>query len=201
MEHKRVVEESGYCEDWERDGGRNRASGLLRSNLRDVSMWEYTSYFVLNMPFGVTVKELRQVFGKFGIVKDVYIAARVDKYGSPFGFVKFVNFIWSVSIGWETLSTGKRVLLVLLGWGGGGPVHGGPVTSAGRPAGSGGDAKVVPGRSFAVVAGSSGVGLPPVKEVIISETSSGALDSWARKSLIGKAKDLKRLYTLNEWME
>ncbi|KAK9057801.1 hypothetical protein SSX86_022639 [Deinandra increscens subsp. villosa] len=38
------------------------------------------------------------------------------------------------------------------------------------------------------------------KVIAVTETTSNALDAWVERSLLGRAKDIKRLYILKDWM-
>ncbi|KAI3815087.1 hypothetical protein L1987_14741 [Smallanthus sonchifolius] len=48
-----------------------------------------TSYFVSNLPEGTKPEDLEECFIQFGKVVDIYVAAKKDKAGGHFGFVRF----------------------------------------------------------------------------------------------------------------
>nr|GEY38750.1 RNA-directed DNA polymerase, eukaryota, nucleotide-binding alpha-beta plait domain protein [Tanacetum cinerariifolium] len=51
----------------------------------------YSSIFVSNMPWKATVQDLWDSCNQWGVVIDVYIAAKRSKSGHRFGFVRFKN--------------------------------------------------------------------------------------------------------------
>ncbi|CAI9266454.1 unnamed protein product [Lactuca saligna] len=48
-----------------------------------------TSFFVLNIPTGVTKEEFRKIFKPFGELTDIYFGGRKGKNGKYFGFIRF----------------------------------------------------------------------------------------------------------------
>ncbi|GJT86217.1 nucleotide-binding alpha-beta plait domain-containing protein [Tanacetum coccineum] len=51
----------------------------------------FSSIFVSNIPWNASVQDLWDICNKWGVVIDVYIAAKRSKSGHRFGFVRFIN--------------------------------------------------------------------------------------------------------------
>lgn len=62
-------------------------------NLHRVNIGEkvITSYYVSNLPEGVSKTQIWKSFQKYGRVADVYIGGKKDHSGSTFAFVRFEN--------------------------------------------------------------------------------------------------------------
>ncbi|KAL4578180.1 hypothetical protein LXL04_014299 [Taraxacum kok-saghyz] len=50
-----------------------------------------TSFYVSNLPEGITKQKIKYVFTQFGRVVDIYIGGKRDRVGLIFAFVKFSN--------------------------------------------------------------------------------------------------------------
>ncbi|PWA84130.1 hypothetical protein CTI12_AA162940 [Artemisia annua] len=75
---------------------RNTHSTSVRNGKRDtdfdrVMRKKATSFFFTNFPDSWDSKALWKMFGRYGIVVDVYVAFKKTKLNSMFGFVRFIN--------------------------------------------------------------------------------------------------------------
>ncbi|GKD38678.1 RNA-directed DNA polymerase, eukaryota [Tanacetum coccineum] len=64
----------------------------------------FSSIFVSNIPWNASVQDLWDICNKWGVVIDVYIAAKRSKSGHRFDFVRFINVN---DICWNLLKTTK----------------------------------------------------------------------------------------------
>ncbi|KAL4580495.1 hypothetical protein LXL04_016690 [Taraxacum kok-saghyz] len=52
---------------------------------------QVTSFYVSNLPDGITKQRIKYIFTQFGRVVDIYIGGKRDHTGSIFVFVRFIN--------------------------------------------------------------------------------------------------------------
>lgn len=75
----------------------NRSTGVGRNNdsfqhNRDQHHYPGSiSFFFTNFPTHYKVEDMWKEFLKWGIVIDVFIAPRIDRFGKKYGFVRFIN--------------------------------------------------------------------------------------------------------------
>jgi len=60
-------------------------------NAGQKSKVDYTTFFFSNFPHGFGELDMHKVFQKWGRVKEVFIARRLNKWGRRFGFVRFFD--------------------------------------------------------------------------------------------------------------
>jgi hypothetical protein len=68
--------------------GQPRAKNKIPRYFQNIDQ-NSTSFFVTNFPEDCSVEDLWKIFAKFGVVGDVYIPKKADKWGRRFAFVKF----------------------------------------------------------------------------------------------------------------
>ncbi|KAK9062363.1 hypothetical protein SSX86_019549 [Deinandra increscens subsp. villosa] len=188
--HAERARVGGGDANWQEVRRRNR-NGEGQGRFTKSSVKVITSFFVSNLPSHTTKEKLRKAFKDFGEIHDVYIPARVDKSGSPFGFVKFINVRDKGSLA-AKLSGIKMDFLKLcvnlerfdrkgMPINGNGPVANQrpPMTRANLSGSGSGSAAAVKGiddRSFAKVAGFPSSIAPQEWVIPISTSQSETLD-------------------------
>jgi hypothetical protein len=55
------------------------------------SLKRYVSFYFTNFPAQLSIFYLRKGFEVCGILEDVYVARKRNRFGEPYGFVKFSN--------------------------------------------------------------------------------------------------------------
>jgi hypothetical protein len=71
----------GYSDGKKDQNIKGESSGLKR----------YVSFYFINFPVQLSLFYLRKGFEVCGILEDVYLARKRNKYGQPYGFVRFSN--------------------------------------------------------------------------------------------------------------
>jgi hypothetical protein len=51
----------------------------------------YVSFYFTNFPAQLSIFYLRKGFEVCGMLEDIYVARKRNRYGEPYGFVKFSN--------------------------------------------------------------------------------------------------------------
>ncbi|KAI3725837.1 hypothetical protein L1987_65633 [Smallanthus sonchifolius] len=76
---------------WQAAGGKRReARGNYHHQIKRRSWCKsVTSFFVSNLPEGTKAMDMKECFEEYGRVVDAYVAAKKDKTGYHFGFVRF----------------------------------------------------------------------------------------------------------------
>ncbi|KAI3694992.1 hypothetical protein L1987_77979 [Smallanthus sonchifolius] len=75
--------------EWQEWGGRRRQVKRQVNHRRYTWGKEVTTFFVSNLPEGTKGVDLKTCFGEYGRVVDAYVAAKKDRAGYHFGFVRF----------------------------------------------------------------------------------------------------------------
>ncbi|KAK9049470.1 hypothetical protein SSX86_031561 [Deinandra increscens subsp. villosa] len=100
-ERERVHQE-GKCDGHGReeainDGGWQQVTRKHKGHWKEINAWrkrggkEATTFFISNIPVGVTSQTLWQTFSQHGKVVDVVVPFRKSKMGTSFGFVRIVG--------------------------------------------------------------------------------------------------------------
>ncbi|XP_035844362.1 uncharacterized protein LOC118490677 [Helianthus annuus] len=65
---------------------------MYRKNYRSYDeSQEETTFYVTNLPCGISNSLLRKAFQPYGVVKDAYVARKKDVRGNNFGFIRYVG--------------------------------------------------------------------------------------------------------------
>ncbi|KAI3784793.1 hypothetical protein L1987_43898 [Smallanthus sonchifolius] len=76
---------------WQTAGGKRRSEKRSNHHYGKKRSWgkSVTSFFVSNLPEGTKAMDLKACFEDYGRVVDSYVAAKKDKAGNSFGFIRF----------------------------------------------------------------------------------------------------------------
>ncbi|KAI3810316.1 hypothetical protein L1987_19928 [Smallanthus sonchifolius] len=76
---------------WQTAGGKRRSEKRNNHHYGKKRSWgkSVTSFFVSNLPKGTKAMDLKACFEDYGRVVDSYVAAKKDKAGNSFGFIRF----------------------------------------------------------------------------------------------------------------
>ncbi|KAI3744324.1 hypothetical protein L1987_57403 [Smallanthus sonchifolius] len=142
-----------------------------------------TSYYVSNLPEGTTSKDLAPYFQNYGRLVDIYVAAKKDKSGSFFGFVRFedVDNKWELEKAMTEIHIDNARLSVNLA----------KFDRDGKP----NNREVQRSRN-----GPDNCKYQPKKEVKVPKDADYGVVEWYDKSVIGKALDITQLCGFHDFL-